>query len=278
MEAGQHSSSSDVEAVLARRHDNGADFWASPDGKIYVGNPFSTISSLLILHELDVQRDHEAVAGGLELILPACRPDGRIRVGPKTPMYPCYTAEAARVLARFGLIEEDAVRRTLDYFLEGAHDAGGWRCSFSRFGKGPETEVANPGATLLVLDALRFVDALRTDQEVVDRAVDFLLEHWVRRQPLGPCHWGIGSRFMRVEYPFLRYNLFFFVYTLSFFDRARGDPRFLDALGELESKVEHDSLVVEAPHRNLKGLSFCARGAPSERATRRLREIRENLT
>ena len=64
---------SDIEAILARRHDNGADFWASPEGKIYVGNPFSTITSLIILHELDVPPEHEAVSGGLELILAACR-------------------------------------------------------------------------------------------------------------------------------------------------------------------------------------------------------------
>ena len=268
----------DVDRVLARRHDNGADYWASPEGKIYVGNPFSTISSLLILHELEVPSHHEAVAGGIELILAACREDGRIRVGPKSPMYPCYTAEASRVLARFGLGSRDSMRRTIEYFLSAAHELGGWRCSFSRFGKGPETEFANPGATLLVLDTLRFVEELRAGHPVVEQAVEFLLGHWVTREPLGPCHWGIGSKFLRIEYPFLRYNLFFFVYTLSFFTRVKDDPRFLEALGQLESKLDDDgSIVVEAPHRNLGNLRLCARGLPSEPATRRLRELRVNL-
>ena len=35
----------DIEEILSRRHDNGADYWATPDGRIYVGNPFSTIGS-----------------------------------------------------------------------------------------------------------------------------------------------------------------------------------------------------------------------------------------
>jgi len=30
----------DVDAVLARRHDNGADYWASADGRLGVGDPF----------------------------------------------------------------------------------------------------------------------------------------------------------------------------------------------------------------------------------------------
>jgi hypothetical protein len=269
---------SDVEAILARRHDNGDDYWASPEGKIYVGNPFSTITALAMLHELEVTADHEAAAGGLELILEACRDDGRIRVGPKSPMYPCYTAEAARVLCRFDLTEHPAVERTVEYLLDSTHDPAGWRCSFSRFGKGPETECANPGATLYALDALRFYDELRAGRHTVDAAVEFLLSHWESRSPIGPCHWGIGSTFIEVEYPFVRYNIFLYVYVLSFFDRAKRDPRFLDALEHLESKVDADgALVVERPHRRLKGLHFCARGRPSTAATRRLLEVRRNL-
>jgi hypothetical protein len=40
----------DIEAILSRRHDNGADFWSTKDGRIYVGNPFSTISALGMLY------------------------------------------------------------------------------------------------------------------------------------------------------------------------------------------------------------------------------------
>ncbi len=125
----------DIDQVLARRHDNGGDFWASEDGKIYVGNPFSTIASLLVLHELEVPADHEAVRGGLDLILAACRDDGRIRVSPKSPMYPCYSAEAARVACRFGLTTHPSLVGTIDYFLESAHDTGGWRCNFTKLGR-----------------------------------------------------------------------------------------------------------------------------------------------
>ena len=29
---------------------------------------------------------------------------------------------------------------------------------------------------------------------------------------------------MQIEYPFVRYNLFYYVYVLSFYERAKGDP------------------------------------------------------
>ncbi len=269
---------SDIEAILARRYDNGADYWATPDGRCYVGNPFSTLACLGMLHELGVPADHEAVAGGLEIVLGACRDDGRIRLAPRAPLYPCYTAEAARVLCRFGMTEHPALQRTMAYFMGAAHDTGGWRCNFTRFGRGPETECANPGATLNVLDVLRHVPAYRRGNEVIARAVESLLDHWETRLPAGPCHWGIGSRFLKVEYPFVRYNLFFYVYVLSFFERAREDARFGAALATLEARLDDTGrVVVERPHRDLKGLRFCARGQPSALATRRYREIRRNL-
>ncbi len=268
----------DIRAVLDRRHDNGGDFWATTDGRIYVGNPFSTIGSLGILHELGVGPDHEAVKGGLDLILGACREDGRIRVAPKSPLYPCYTAEAARMLCRFGLKANQSVQRTVSYLIGGAHESGGWRCNFTRFGRGPETESANPGATLYVLDTLRFFPDLRRGSETVGKAVNSLLDHWDIRKPTGPCHHGIGSLFLQVEFPFFRYNLFYYVYVLSFFDQAKRDPRFEAALDALTSKLnEAGRLVVERPHRALKGLKFCEKNRPSKLATARYEEIRRNL-
>lgn len=267
----------DVRTILGRRHDNGDDFWATPDGRVYVGNPYSTITCLLMLHELELDAGHEAVRGGIDLLLDACRPDGRIRLGPKSPLYPCYTAEAARVLCRYGLAEEERVQRTVAYFLDSAEQDGGWRCNFRRFGEGPETEAANPGATLYVLDALRFRRE-QVDAPEATGAVDFLLSHWVTRAPLGPCHWGIGTQFLRVEFPFLRYNLFYWVYVLSWYPRARGDGRFLEALAELTVHLDDEGkLVIDHRHRGLKDLAFCAPKQPSEVATRRFREIAERM-
>jgi hypothetical protein len=231
-----------------------------------------------MLHELEVGPDHEAVEGGLALILKACREDGRIRLAPRAPLYPCYTAEAARVMCRFGLTEHDALLRTVSYLIENDHESGGWRCNFTKFGRGPETRCANPGATLYALDVLRFFPEHRAGNDVVDRAVESLLDHWNTRKPIGPCHHGIGNLFMQVEYPFLRYNLFFFVYVLSFYGRAKPDDRFKAAFAMLESKLsESREIIVERPHRGLKELEFCAKGRPSVTATHRYREIRENL-
>jgi hypothetical protein len=267
----------DVEAVLARRRGNGGDYWATADGRLAVGAPFSTLSSLLILHELHVGRTHEAVRGALQLVLQAWREDGRFRLAPSDTLYPCYTADASRVLCRFGYARDRRLQQTFAHLLETQHQDGGWRCNKFSFGRGPETEFSNPGVTLLALDAFRFTEHLNQDPRL-DRAVESLLDHWVVRRPLGPCHFGIGTLFMQVEYPFLRYNLFFYVYVLSFYAHARRNTHFREALSVLESKLdERRRIVVERPHRHLAGLSFCAKGRASALATSRYRELIKNL-
>ena len=269
---------SDVESVLARRHDNGGDFWASADGRLGVGSPFSTLESLLILHELGVTREHEAIRGALDLLLGSWREDGRFSGAPGATRYPCTTANVARVLCRFGLADDHRVQRSLSHLIETHHADGGWRCARFLFGRGPETDFSNPGVTLFALDAFRFSERHLYHTAALDRAVESLLAHWVAREPRGPCHFGIGTLFMQVEYPFLRYNLLFYVYVLSFYARARADARFLEALDVLRRKSGVDGqLVVERPNRKLSPLESFAKGRPSEAATRRWREILANV-
>ena len=166
----------------------------------------------------------------------------------------------------------------VDAILAKRYDNGAdyWTTPDKRLNKGgPETEFSNPGPTLTALNAFRFTDLLNKEH-ALDRAVEFLLDHWTTRRPLGPCHYGIGTLFMQVEYPFANYNLFVYVYVLSFYDRAKKDRRFLDALGILESKLVDEKIVVERVNRKSAGLAFCKKGEPSGLGTMRYHELLKN--
>lgn len=266
----------DVKAIIAKRYDNGGDYWASSDGRLAIGHPFSTLACALMFSELGVGLSNPILKGATDLILKAWREDGRFRLAPGGTLYPCYTATTARILCRLGYTNDSRLKQTFNHLLEIQHDDGGWRCKKFSFGRGPETEFSNPGPTLEALDAFRFTHFLSQDERL-DNAVEFLLNHWVTRKPLGPCHFGIGTLFMKVEHPFFRYNLFFYVYALSFYDKAREDTRFLEALEVLQSKLVAGKVVVENPNRKLAGFSFCKKGEPSDLATARYREILNNL-
>lgn len=267
---------SDAEVILSHKYDNGGDLWATPDKRLLKGAPFSTLESVLLLLELGMEFSEPPLKEAADLIFSTWQKDGRFKVYPKGGIYPCQTAYTANTLCHMGYASDARLQKTFRHLLEIQYTDGGWRCNKFSFGRGPETEYSNPFPTLMVLDAFRFSDYLNKEP-ALDRAVDFLLEHWVIRKPIGPCHYGIGTLFMQVEYPFRNYNLFGYVYVLSFYDKAKYDRRFLEALKTLESKMVNGQIVPQRTHRKLTGLSFCKQGEPSVLATKRYHEIMKNL-
>jgi len=266
----------DVDAILAKRQDNGGDFWATADGRWGVGSPFSTFDCVLILTELGVARNNPVLKGAARQILANWCDDGRIRPAPKGAVYPCHTANAARVLCRLGFAKDKRLRRTFEHLLDVQHGDGGWRCNTVKIGRNPITDASNPGVTLAVLDAFRYSSHLNKDKRL-DRAARSLLGHWKTREPLGPCAFGIGTLFMQIEYPFLRYNLFFYLYVLSFYNSAVKAAPFKQALKAFESKLVDGNVIVENPNRRLAKFGFCKKGRPSRIATKRYQEILKNI-
>ncbi len=267
----------DVDAILAKRFDNGGDLWATPDKRIMKGSPFTTLDCALMLTELGMTPTEPVLKETAELILSCWREDGRFKVAPEGGIYPCHTIHAARTLCYLGYASDARLLKTFEHLLQIQHIDGGWRCNKFTFGRGPETEYSNPGPTLAALDSFRFTP-LRNTIAALDQAVEFLLHHWETRLPLGPCHYGIGTLFFQVTYPFGNYNLFFYVYVLSFYDKAKKDPRFLEALGVLEGKLQNGRLISERPNQKLAGFAFCKKGEPTDLGTKRYREILSNLS
>lgn len=266
---------SDIDAIMAKRFDNGGDLWATPDRRICKGAPFSTLESVLLLAELESTPTAIMKEAGA-LMFSLWRAEGRFQIAPQSAIYPCHTANVARVLCRLGYSTDSRIKKTFAHLLEIQHYDGGWRCNTYKFGRGEETVFSNPGTTLAVLDAFRFSSYLNKEERL-DKAVESLLNHWETRLPLGPCHYGIGTLFMKVEFPFFRYNLFFYVYVLSFYERAKHDTRFLDALNVLNSKTIDGKVIIENTHSKLASFSFCQKGQPSLLATKRYQEILKNV-
>ena len=267
---------SDIALILSHALDQGAEFWSTPDRNLAKGGPFSTLEAAYLLAELGLDLSHPALEGASSLLWQAQRADGRFSLVPKSSIFPCHTIHAAKTLCALGFADDARLQATLTHLLETQYGDGGWRCNKFFFGHGPETEASNPGPTLAALDAFRQTPYCNADARL-DRAVEFLLGHWVTRAPLGPCHYGIGTLFHQVSFPFLQYNLFYYVFVLSFYDAAKRDPRFLDALSVLQRKLKEGQIVVERPHAKLAGLIFCKKGEPSELATKRYQTILMNL-
>ena len=266
----------DVDAILSHRHDGGADYWTTPDRRLLKGSPFSAYNSALMLLELGMEPSAPILKEVAELFFAAWREDGRFKLYPSGSAYPCQTAHAANLLCNMGYQADERIQKTLRHLLETQHTDGGWRCNTTTYGRGPETECSNPFPTLVALNAFRHSDYLNKEP-ALDKATEFLLEHWIIKKPIGPCHYGIGTLFMKVEYPFYTYNLFYYLYVLSFYNCAKKDKRFLEALNALKSKMPDGQIVVERVVPKIANLTFCKKGEPSDLGTKRYHEILANL-
>ncbi len=266
----------DAEAILSYRCSQGADYWTTPDKRLLKGSPFSAYHSAQMLLELGMEPDAPELRAVAELFLSCWQPDGQFRLYPAGTNFPCQTAYAAYLLCRLGYAQDPRLQTTLQTLLDTRYGDGGWRCNKFFYGHGPETEHSNPMPTLTALNAFRCAGWHERERSL-DTAVEFLLWHWEVRAPIGPCHYGIGHRFMQVEYPFYNYNLFGYVYGLSFYARARRDARFLQALAALQDALVDGQVVVQRVVPKLAKLQFCEKGRPSALATRRYQEIMQNM-
>ena len=96
-------------------------------------------------------------------------------------------------------------------------------------------------------------------------------------EPIGPCHFGMGTLFNKTEFPFFRYNIFYYTYVLSFYQKATKDKKFKEAYLKLKTKLKDGEMVIENPIRLLANLDFCKKEKPSLLATKRFLQIEKNL-
>ncbi|MBK8627808.1 MAG: prenyltransferase [Saprospiraceae bacterium] len=266
----------DIAIIMSKRYANGSDLWAGEDNNIGKGSPFSTRDVALILTELGYTKKDKIIKDIAELIFKHQQQDGRFRISKSGAIYPCHTIGCLRVLCYLGYSKDKRLKKTFEHLLSTQENDGGWKCNKFSFGKGPETYHSNPGPTLEALDTFRFIDISENKQQI-NKAVEFLLWHWEHKKPVGPCLFGIGTLFNKTEFPFSRYNLFYYTFVLSFYKKANGDKRLKEAFKLLENKLQDDKMIVENPNRQLAKMDFCFKGRTSELATKRFNEIKNNM-
>lgn len=266
----------DIEAILSHQYDNGDDYWTTADRRLIKGVPFSAYTSVLMLLELGLDANEPLLQTVAQMFWDAWQKDGRFKLYPQGGILPCHTALGAHLLCKMGEAQDERMQITFRYLLESKYKDGGWRCNKFSYGRGPETEYSNPGPTLTILNAFRFSSFINKEPSL-EKAVEFLLWHWTVKKPIGPCHYGIGTLFMQVQYPFGGYNLFEYVYVLSHYEYARKDSRFKESLAMLQSKLVEDKIIVERVVPKLAKLNFCKKGKASDLATERYEEIIKNI-
>lgn len=264
----------EIDSILSTSEINDGKFWTRKDGDIHAPHGFSTIDVLNTLGEIGLKyNESKMVQDTINFIFSYLDDNGCFKYSPKSSKLPCITARIITGLGRLGYVHDPKLENCYKYLHQTQQEDGGWRCATAKIGKSPETDASNPGTTLYVLDAFRFRSNSQAVNEKLDNGVLFLLNHWETRKPLGPCEFGIGSRFLSIEFPFLRYNLFYYVYVLSFYKIAQKDKRFIDAKNFLIKKSKNNEIYPDNPHKSWNKYSFAQKNKKSEIATKLFLEI-----
>lgn len=264
----------EIQEILKTSEKNGGKYWSRKDGDIHAPHGYSTIDVLMTLGEMGHKyKESKITIEAIKFVFEYLDDNGCFKYSSKSPKLPCITARILSALGRLGYKTDDRIEKSYQYLINSQQSDGGWRCSTAKIGKSPETDASNPGTTLYVLDAFRFRSNGKSEELKLENGLEFLLKHWITRKPLGPCEFGIGSRFLLVEYPFLRYNLFYYVYVLSQYSQVRNDKRFIEAKKVLMEKVKDDGIYPETPHKSWNIFIFAKKNEYSELATKRYSEI-----
>jgi hypothetical protein len=264
----------EIRDILQTSEVNGGKHWSRKDGDIHAPHGYSTIDVLMTLGEIGHHyKDSQITSDAVNFIFEYLDDNGCFKYSPKSSKLPCITARILSALGRLGYETDDRIEKCYLYLFNSQQNDGGWRCSTVKLGKVPETDASNPGTTLYVLDAFRFRSNSKNERVKLENGLEFLLKHWDTRKPLGPCGFGIGSRFLQIEYPFLRYNIFYYVYVLSKYDKIRNDKRFKEAKKSLLDKTKDGKIFPETPHKFWNNYSFAKKNELSELATKRYFEI-----
>jgi hypothetical protein len=78
----------DVNAILAKRYDQGGDYWTTPDNRLIKGGVFSAAESTLMLLELGVDPSEPILQEVARLFFDAWREDGRFKLSPDGGILP----------------------------------------------------------------------------------------------------------------------------------------------------------------------------------------------
>jgi hypothetical protein len=169
-------------------------------------------------------------------------------------------------LVKFGLKNEPPLKTAIAH-LTGLIRDNGWPCAVSKeLGKfrGPgRKEDPCPYANLAMLKAMSEIEELQ-DNPACRTGAETLLNLWSKSLTLHPYIFYMGTDFRKLKVPFVWYDLMHVLEVLSRFSWLKNDPRLIDMLAVLKSKMDQQGLfTLESIWTAWKAWEFGQKKTPS---------------
>ncbi len=195
------------------------------------------------------------------------------------PSYLCISTIVLSSLANMGFANDPHIIKFAEKVFQTQRLDGGWHCSARRsVGQALQASESCPMDNLNILMFLGKYERYRNDERL-NRAIDLLLEHWRRRnEPWRPYGFGIGSDFLKLRYPAVKYGILRVLDVLSLYPHAANSPEFKEMFEIIMSKSVEGRFTAESVARSYSDFDFGQTKQPSRWITFLIYRIRKQAS
>ncbi len=234
---------------------------------------------LFFLADIGLTAEDIGMKKEIEGILNLQSSDGTFVVSKEMkPNYFCISAILLSSLVKMGYTDDKLLDKHLQIILDSQRLDGGWHCAKSRsVGKRLEQTESCPMDNLNLLMLLGQFERFRPDPRF-NGAIDLLLSHWKKRiEKWRPYGFGVGSDYMKLKYPAIKYGILRVLDVLSLFPYAIGSQSFHSMLDFVFQKEVDGKYQAESIAKMFSEFDFGQKKAPSRWITFLIKRIEKRI-
>ena len=253
---------SSITKLIDRLKDGNVGIPALKTGRIHYTETGKAYWDLFLLADIGLTISDLKLDSQAEEVFRFQQRDGSFVIPPNVhDNYYCMSAILISSLARMGYRDDPRLEKYIRVILSSQNFDGGWHCYNSGF------DALNiescPMDNLNILMLLGQYDKY-TDNPVLKGAIDLLLQHWESRGRGWHLHgFGVGRRFMSLQYPAVKYGILRVLDILSMFPYAVNSDAFQSMLDFVRHKAVDGKYYAESIDGAYAGFDFAQKEAPS---------------
>lgn len=254
-----------IEQIINRLKDDSIGIPALRNHKIAFDETGKAFWDLFFLADIGLTAKNLGLGGEIEHFFRTQLSDGTFKItAVDKPNYFCVSAIVLSSVARIGYADDPRLRKYIQFILDTQRPDGGWHCGEDHsIGKKIEPAESCPMDNMNILMLLGQYEEYRNDFRF-DGACNLLFAHWRRRaEKWRPSDFGIGKRFMQLEYPAVKYGILRVLDGLSMFPYAANNGIFNDMLGFVKQKSREGKYFAESVHESYIEFDFGQTTEPS---------------
>lgn len=255
----------EMQTIINRIKDINVGFPALKTGKVKYTSTGNAFWDLFFLADIGLKIEDIHIQDEVNLLFELQNDDGTfvLQDGTKSGYF-CIPTIILASLAKMGYDKDPHILKFIEEIFRTQRLDGGWHCAVSRAtGSKLQDSESCPMDNLNILMLLGQYDQYRNDSRL-NGAIDLLLMHWKRRQePWRPYGFGIGSDFLKLKYPAVKYGILRVLDVLSLYPYAIKSSEFNEMLESVMNKSIDGKFFAESASRTYSDFDFGQTKTPS---------------